>query len=331
MKRRTAQRTIERFDYSRLRAVRGLLVVLAVVLLAGAEVGTSSGNAVAAVTQPMRPDAVGFWNQSRGLVGLGNDTYENTPGAIELTTDGGRSFTKVLDTDGAVIWIDTAGAEDAWAVVQANVEDRFTFHSSDGGETWQELPFNQAVSPSFDSATHGFAFAGINGDFDPRRFVVSADGGVSWQRADGPCKPEEAFVADASAKKVWALCLYDAAVSNQEKAVYASVDGGHSWRRKVNVHIFKCSHGLCSLGYPTSVSFSPEGLGFISQDDFGGYISRDGGKRWKLLRKVGEAVSAGMLSRRSGYVLTYRDRRAVLLETSDAGHSFRGVHSWPMP
>ncbi len=281
-------------------------------------------------SSPMRPNAIAFWNARDGLVGLGNDCYHDTPGAIELTTDGGKTFHKVFDTDGAVSWLDTAGASDAWAVAQANDEDTFTFRTTDGGQTWEELPYSQTYQPSFAAALDGIGFSGTGRDPDARYYVTTADGGNSWQRQQAPCAtPEQGIASLASPRRAWALCLYDAEVSNQQKVLYASRTGGRKWTKLESVDLGDCSHGLCSLGYPSSISFSAQGLGFIVQDDFGGYISRNGGRSWKYLRKVGWTSSASMVSRRGGFVLSYR-KRAVLLRTDDAGRSFHPVHHWAL-
>ena len=137
----------------------------------------------------MRPNAIAFWNARDGLVGLGNDCYHDTPGAIELTTDGGKTFHKVFDTDGAVSWLSTAGARDAWAVAQANDEDTLTFRTTDGGQTWEELPYSQTYQPSFVTALDGIGFTGTGRDPDARYYVTTADGGNSWQRQRAPWLP----------------------------------------------------------------------------------------------------------------------------------------------
>lgn len=307
---------------------RTLLAALAVMAVSGLALPASGS----AATQPITPNTISFWNSERGLAG-GGYPYFNSPGKISLTTDGGRTFRTVLRTDGGVIWLDTAGARDAWAVVHANSEDQYLLHSGDGGATWQVvLPYVRAWSPSFATPQIGLAVTGADSydDFSGNtKFVATNDGGETWNRRPTPCasNTERALVTLTSPERGWAMCLSDAGVGMQAKMVYRTRDGEQHWQRLVNVRFGHCDAGLCSIGYPEGMSFS-HGFGFMWQQDEFGYLTRTGGRHWSLAREVRLAFSASMVSAESGFVLAYQRHGIRLLETDDAGHSWNDIHHW---
>jgi photosystem II stability/assembly factor-like uncharacterized protein len=277
-----------------------------------------------ATTRPLEPNVVSFWSAKRGLLGAGDASF-NSPGEIELTTDGGRTFKTVLRTTGGVVWVDTAGDQDAWAVVEPNDQDRSLLHSSDGGLTWQVLlPYTSVTSPSFGTTLDGLAVIG------DKRLLASSDGGTSWQRVNNPC-PSRAVAAvatTASADDQWVMCLFEPAVSNEGKSLYETHDGGQHWRRLFQVKIFhRCEAGICSLGYPTSMSFSEQGLGALISDTAGTFVSRNGGRHWVPAGTPGFGLAASMVSKRRGFLLSY-GRSYRLRATDDGGRSWSVAHSW---
>lgn len=284
-----------------------------------------------AATEDTVPNAIAFWNSHHGLAG-GGYPYFNSPGKISMTTDGGRTFRTVLNTDGGVVWLDTAGTEDAWAVVQANSEDRYLLHTGDGGITWhQVLPYVRTETPGFGSSLIGLGVT--TGSYAPAggtRFIATSDGGATWKRRASPCpkETENALATLASPKRAWAVCGLEAGTGAQAKMLYRSTDGGHHWQRLVNVKFGDCDAGMCSLGYPEGLSFARGGFGFMWQGDEWGYLTRSGGKHWKLARQAGFVGSASVVSDHQGFVLTYKRRRHSLLRTKDAGRSWAEVHHW---
>lgn len=284
-----------------------------------------------AATDRILPNAIAFWNSEHGLTG-GGYPYFNSPGKISMTTDGGRTFRTVLKTDGGVVWLDTAGSEDAWAVVQANSEDRYLLHTGDGGATWNlVLPYVRTETPGFGSPLIGLAVT--TGSYAPAggtRFIATSDGGATWKRRSSPCprkQTENALATLASPERAWAVCGLEAGTGAQAKMIYRSTDGGHHWQRLVNVKFGGCDAGMCSLGYPSGLSFA-RGFGFMWQEGDWGYSTRTGGRHWKLARDAGLVGSASVVSERQGFVLTYRRHGPSLLETEDAGLTWTGVHRW---
>ena len=306
-------------------SLRGALAVVVLLALA-------TPSPVHAATKPIPPNTISFWNSQRGLTG-GGSPYFNSPGKISLTTDGGHTFRTVLRTDGGVIWLDTAGTRDAWAVVKANSEDQYLLHTGDGGETWETvLPWVTEWSPAFASPRIGLAVTGAEAydDFSGNtKFVATNDGGATWERRPSPCpsNAESALVTMASAERSWAMCMFDAGIGMQGKMVYRTTDGGDHWERLVNVKFGDCDAGMCSLGYPVGMSFS-HGLGFMWQSGEFGYLTRTGGRHWSLAREVRLAYSASVVSSQTGFVLTYSHHGIRLVKTDDAGHGWSDVHHW---
>lgn len=153
-----------------------------------------SGGAVAGPA----PEAVAFWSVHRGLAGFGS--LRPCTGAITLTADGGHTFHALLRAEGPVEWVATAGAEDAWALVEG-CRSRVTggesvpyrlLHTVDGGRSWHESPPSEAFNPSFATPTRGIAVAsalantGFIGLPSGRGLLATSDGGRTWRPLPGP-------------------------------------------------------------------------------------------------------------------------------------------------
>ena len=129
------------------------------------------------------------------------------------------------------------------------------------------------------------------------------------------------------------VCVSQPGAGNQEKSVYASSDGGRSWRMLVNVPLTSRSRGLSSYGYPQGISFTPQGYGLLWESRGFLYLTRDGGRHWRKLGVVAPevdfGVSAVMLSGTHAFVLLSRDGKYRLLATKDGGRGWSVVQRWP--
>jgi photosystem II stability/assembly factor-like uncharacterized protein len=113
------------------------------------------------------------------------------------------------------------------------------------------------------------------------------------------------------------------------KAVYRL--GAHGWRR--------VDHGLSIGGYPLGMAMADNGFGLIWESRGTLYVTRDSGSHWigepkVAVPEVDFGVSGVALPSGKGFVLLLRGyglRGYVherLLETTDAGRTWRVVHRW---
>jgi sugar lactone lactonase YvrE/photosystem II stability/assembly factor-like uncharacterized protein len=270
----------------------------------------------------LEPDSVSYWRPQDAILGTG-DPYRPSHGTIQLSDDGGRTFRVVRRTDWAVTWVDTAGAKDAWAVLQHGRRDRRLLHSSDGGQTWERISDSPPLNPSFGTRTHGFAGGEVFGS----RLLVTHDGGVTWSRPSGPCPGAENIqVAMGSADDVLIACGFNAAVGGEAKQVFASSDGGRSWHKRAELG-FKDDEresGLGYVGYIYALSFSPSGAGVLFSDY--PFLTVDRGRDWTDLDLPdGNAFSGQMFSDTTGVLLDGQH----LIRTEDGGRTWSLVHRFP--
>src|SRR5262249_54324819 len=158
---------------------------------------------------------------------------------VYRTTDGGRSWTRVLPTDGSAgasdVYLDYADPQIAFALLTAGPASAGTgaYKSSDGGATWQPigsrgLPEGARIGAfAVASGTHGrrlYAVAAVGGGrgagrgAGSRALYRSDDGGDSWTFGTRD-------LASAGGK-MYADPQHPDVVYLMGTAIYRSVDGG---------------------------------------------------------------------------------------------------------
>jgi photosystem II stability/assembly factor-like uncharacterized protein len=298
------------------------------------------------------PTAVGFWNSTTGLIGTGGNPHKQNhcPGTVLRTTDGGRTFRKILDTSGGVTWIDTAGTQDAWVQVDRCEETSVEhyprpqlFHTANAGETWERLPKSRVWNPSFASQSAGFAFARRGGGLpwattaDGTRLFATVDAGTSWTEAPGPCdRFYETVLSAPTPDDLRAACVYAIGAGAEEVHVFASSNGGHTWRKRTG--------DLCPLSYYVgAMSFGSPDWGLIHADYASMCKTRDGGRTWRSVpstsyprwghargwrgRPAGIAAFQARPAHQAIMLLGYR-HGIKLVSTDDAGRSWTVLHRW---
>ncbi len=270
----------------------------------------------------LEPDSVSYRDRDHAILGTGHP-YRTSNGTIQLSEDGGQTFQVVRKTDWPVTWVDTAGPNAAWAVLQQGYRDRRLLRSSDGGETWEPISASPPPQPSFGTPMNGLAVSGM---WDSH-LLATRDGGATWKRVPSPCPDAENLgVAMASAEDALVACGFNAAAGGEAKQIFASTDGGKTWHKRAQVGIRRDERksGLSGIGYIESLSFSPAGAGLLFSDfDF---LTLDRGRNWAALDLPdGDAFAGQMLSRTTGVLLD----RQHLIETDDGGRTWSLVHRFP--
>jgi photosystem II stability/assembly factor-like uncharacterized protein len=252
------------------------------------------------------PNAIAFRDPSRGLLGAGWTSCSSTgsgcrpQGTIQLTGDGGRTWRVVLRTPRPVTAVAFRGRI-AWA----RFDDGENVASADGGRSWHRTV---AVQPP--------------------------PAPCPWQRYVG------GQVVESAGGRAWALCWGQGSAGSMGKAVFRETARG--WRRVAytpfgpgRVGPGRASGGIGAYGYPVGLAMASDGFGLIWESRGTLYATRDGGSHWTGLPAVAQpevdfGQSAVALRGGIGWVvLSAGDSlRRRLLETTNAGQSWRVVHSW---
>ncbi|MGH2999902.1 MAG: hypothetical protein ACRDNM_11440 [Gaiellaceae bacterium] len=254
-----------------------------------------------AVAPPPRfalvPNAIAFRDPLHGLMGTGWQGCANQGGAfgckpqgtISVTSDGGTTWTVLLRTPRPVVVVTIQGTHE-----RATFDDGETIGSSDRGLHW--LP------------------------------VVTGRPGFT-----GPCP---AFTSEFVSGS-WALCGSQASAGNQGKSVYRLSATG--WKRITNTPFPNGTSygGISSYGYVQGIAMANDGFGVIWESRGTLYVTRDGGRDWTGSPKVAQpevdfgqnaialphGVAFALLANGGG-------EKRRLIETTDAGRSWRVVHRW---
>lgn len=236
------------------------------------------------------PNAIAFRDPSRGLLGTGR----SGEGTISLTTDGGRAWKVAFRAPRPVVWVGWSGR-----LLSARFDDGENLQSANGGRTWTP------VAVSYIQFNVGCPFG--------------------WMQM-----PNNSLTGN------WSLCTNEPGVGNQGKSVYAFKPGG--WTR-VAYTPFPYGHGgyggIAVPGYPQGIAMANDGFGLIWEWRGTLYVTRDGGSHWIGLPKIARpeidfGMSAYALPKDVGFVILAAggaDERR-LIETTDAGRTWRVVHSW---
>jgi photosystem II stability/assembly factor-like uncharacterized protein len=142
------------------------------------------------------------------------------------------------------------------------------------------------------------------------------------------------YVGINAGSPTWSLCTGEPGAGNQGKAVYRD-EVGRGWVRVAYTEILGRSHGgISSYGYPVGIAGAESGgFGIIWESRGTLYVTRNGGRRWVGLPRVSDPELdfggwASVLSRGVGFVILEQAGRTRLIETTDAGRTWRIVHRW---
>lgn len=317
-------------------ALRALLVMV-VAAVATQSAATRSGAAAPARTKDLtRAESSIFWTARTGLLGVGYCVRGSTTcagGAVERTTDGGRTYRVVLRTPRPVIGVQTLGPQAAIATPSSG----HAWRTLDRGRTWRPFTYRPYfwATPRIALRFDGY----FQGSTQKLGLRVSHDGGRTFRRLVDPCNRTvtyNAYADPVTPKLWWIVCVGLPAGGTMEKAVFVTRDGGQSWKEgaanlmppRGTVH-----GGILFNGYPDAIAFAANGFGLLTESQGPLYASRDGGVHFQNLPKVERpnldvGRSASALSGGVGYVLLSSGFAARLVETHDSGRTWQVVRRW---
>lgn len=205
--------------------------------------------------------------------------------------------------------------------------------TSDGGKTWRVVRWTPrpVVAVAF---FHDVYYAQL----DNGRLVSGEPGSRSLFKSYCPKGWSPGVSADllgANLTRSWSICTEEPGAGNQAKAVY---------RGKKRVAYTPMGPpggygGISSYGYLGGIAGTYGGFGIIWESRGTLYVTHDGGHHWRALPKVarpeidfGQWADAD-LGNGTAFVLLAiggsETRR--LIETTDAGRTWRVVHRWRGP
>jgi hypothetical protein len=268
---------------------------------------TASASSSSGLLPPrLVPNAVAFSDRLHGVLGTGwencgfNDSHCRAEGTIALTSDGGKTWRVVRRTPRPVVALTRNGG-----AYQAKYDDGETLRSGNG-RIWRPT---------------SLATADINTQFSvcPQGTTIGLNSGATD----------------------WSLCTGEPGAGNQGKAVYR--DTARGWRRVActwfGTSCRRGNGGISSYGYPTGIAANDDGFGIIWESRGTLYVTRSGGRHWVGLPKLSlPEVDFGSWAYvlphgGVGFALLFRGGGGAerLLETTDAGRTWRVVHRWPAP
>lgn len=318
------------------------LALRALLVLVVAGMVTQFGAVVSASTRlVVLPYSFVQWNQHDGLIGVGRchgvigGISGCVSGAVERTTDGGRSYHVVLRTRQPIGYVQTIGAAGAVATTFSND----SWRTLDGGKTWEKVSPNPRVD--WLNPQVGIRFRSYTvGNQGALATLVTHDGGHTWQRQRDPCQNAD-VASNASADLVtsqlwWVVCEGQGGAGNEFKAIYRTRNGGKTWQAgAATVLTGHGEHergGISSYGYAEGLAFASDGWGLLTESRGTLYVSRDGGMHFRAEPHVAHpevdfAGGAAAFSDGVGY-LFLGEAHPRVLRTHDYGRSWVVVRRW---
>jgi photosystem II stability/assembly factor-like uncharacterized protein len=263
------------FRAHRLRLLRALAVcaaassILAVPAFASAATGTSPAAARAAhgparaslswrlVRVPVQSHFRGLAPVSRNVVWLGG--YD---GVVLRTVNGGRTWINASPAGASALQfrdIAAFGATRAVAMAAGPGTASRLYVTGDGGRSWRLAYENTNPQAFFDCMAffdprHGLVLSDpVNGKF---RILATRDGGRSWSVLPSsgmpPALPGEAgFAASGECLTTWGHDAWFGSGASSAARVFASCDGGLTWRVRTTPIVSGPTAGVFGLAFRT--------------------------------------------------------------------------------
>jgi photosystem II stability/assembly factor-like uncharacterized protein len=325
-------------------------------IAAGPTKGVAAGAACAALaiapTPPPAPAPPQFWptgvaffDQQHGiLVGrFGTSGCDRgCLGWIEITSDGGKTWTRIRETPSPITSVTVFGPSDAWAIENETCAYicPALLRSTDGGRTWTNLGEVSVTDPSFVSPDVGFAL-GYQRNQTTAPVVTSRDGGRTWTQLGSPCRAvrwasTSAALSFATVDRGWLMCEGEGATDMAGKALFETTDGARSWNMvaaaPIHATVPSSVGEVPIIGYLPGMFFTPDGHGWLWLERGSLSATIDGGQSWTtpsdiIQVDVNEFSSAWFVNDTTGYAILFQ-QPMELLRTTDVGHTWSALHRW---
>jgi len=151
-----------------------------------------------------------------------------------------------------------------------------------------------------------------------------ATGRARWRPSAPLVRPTPCPALDETVRSGgWFLCIGQGGAGMGEKEVYRG-----------STRLAWTGHGITAQGYAVGIAMARDGFGLVWESRGPLLVTRSGGSRWLALPQVGVpevdfGISGAALPHGLGWVILARGNiHRRLLETSDAGRTWRVVHRW---
>ena len=280
------------------------------------------------------PDNVHGW----ALAAVGDEA----PVYLIRTSDGGAHWQRLGNKSVPYERIDFLDAKRGFAYARA-----FTYYTDDGGDSWTRVPTPPNTRGAvFTSRSQGWASV-VDPAGKAYRIMKTADGGSTWSLSlkvpyDAPAYSE----LYAGGSQVWAVLYGGSGMTQTSYSLYASSNGGTSWKRVIAQETagggpapgtggIPLKQGPAK-GKPGGMTLLGSGTAFLTAYSPSGERvavgrSSDGGSTWINEAGVGgyEGVSDFADADHGWLAVQGTDGKAILYVTSDGGETWQPKLSFP--
>ncbi len=256
-------------------------------------------------------------------------------GVVLQTTDGGRSWRPLVSGSAADIHlIFFTDWNHGWMIGEIGGKESaktLLFITTNGGRTWTHKPLPNILSLYFTDARNGWAVG------KDATLLRTTDGGEQWSTVPEmetliglPVESSnynfgfrDIFFLDP--QQGWMIGNFDDHDRNIIGGLFATSDGGKSWKRIPLTMQTQYSSGRVTPGSLQAVRFTDAKTGSVTGEMYDGegrfffvLHTRDGGKSWEQFRTPSRAVcSTQFLDPSNGWMASFapREREA---ETADS-------------
>lgn len=275
---------------------------------------------------PSKPVAFGFFGAHRVVMAtLG--------GSLLASDDGGRSWR--YERHLPLVHIDVVSMETAFGTTSSSL-----WRTDDAGLSWHAV-VGVSGTPTFANAADGWITEArkhpppktkeeAEEELRPVHVVWSTtNGGRTLRRISVPCENGGGAFMFASLSRVTARfgydgCGHEPSAGEEEKALYATHDGGHSWALVRSARLTK-------FGYMTALSFTSATRGLLITSRGGLLSTGDGGRRWQLLLLTDDANDVSEVQPVGAHGLAALLFTGTLLFSDEDGCGWRRIYAISSP